>query len=102
MDGGARQAQERCRRVRRQAEDGRANDRDRRAIAARAADPGYTDAADRYRRAVGRRDTDALVDVSLPAPCRAAYWRKIGCASPRLRRLRAGWRDGARRTKKSP
>ena len=69
------QTQERRRRVRRQAEDRRADDGDHRAPAARAADPGDFDAADRHRRAVDRRDPDAVVDVPLPASCRAASAR---------------------------
>ena len=110
------QTQERRRRLHRQAEDRRADDGDHRAAAARAADPGHSDAADRHRRAVDRRDPDAVVDVPLPAARRAAPAAATAATddrfprggnpasliflnpSPPRRPLRADWRCAARRT----
>src|SRR5262249_49951534 len=101
VDGGAGAAQECRRRVRRQAQDGRADDGDRGALALRAADPGGLDTAGWQRRVVDRGDPHTLVDVPLPPARGAALARLPGLnlSPPRPRRPIA-CRRSVRRTRR--
>ena len=74
-----------CGGVHRQGQDRRADDGDHRAAAVGAGDSRHLHAAGRHRRAVDRGDPDAVVDVPLPATCRAAFRRLAGHADAEAR-----------------